>query len=184
MTKKLIKSNLFYISDQLVDFYKDSELILPKSFNLVLTKRMANTGILILLLNMYIKQKNLKEKNCLRMDERMKFFFNDTSLKINNDIICNKNKSFIELLEERDKEKYKRDSHDSKYKIIDKKGYKIIDKDKSLFSYTILLLLNKTYHIPNKLLNSQEKEELFKDENINMAKELTKYLEDNRKLYN
>lgn len=69
---------LYYISDQLSDFYKDCGLNLPPSIRLVTEQRMANAGILTSLMAMYIHEKGLKNGKRFFPDDRMKRFFQDT----------------------------------------------------------------------------------------------------------
>ena len=80
---KIILKNigpLFYISDQMANFLRVSELELPPSSKLVIEHQMANSSIIISLLSMYIREKGLRNGNNMKFfpDDRMKRFFSST----------------------------------------------------------------------------------------------------------
>ena len=176
--------SLFYISDQIVDFYRKSDLILPDSFKLVTEKRIATAGIMAALISRYIKLKCPANGRRYLPADRMKIYFRDTHYKFKNEIINEIPITFIDFYSKR--EYYLKRFNDgdlSFFELIkdrkDKKDNEYIYNEEGL-KFVSIIILNNMYKIPILLLNEQRKKELEMEEIYAMADDLQFFLVNNR----
>jgi len=182
--------SLFYVSDQLVAFYKNANLgdtcdgsSLSSELSLLTEKRMATSGILMSLFARYIHVNGLKtDKGRFVPDTRMKKAFTTTNFRLDGVDISNrkipantptdKAQAIKTKMLQGKKSAFKRilDRPDSG----DKKMY---DETDGLL-YTSMCTMNNFYRLPNILLNTKEKAALVDQENVNRAKELQSTLTD------
>jgi hypothetical protein len=187
--------SLFYVSDQLVDFYKKSDLgkvdpsdpdseDLTDEIELITKNKMSTGGILTSLIFRYIEHNNLREnssKGRFLPDSNMEKQFSNTKYMLDGKDIS---KRKIRLDAAPDKvEKIKTniaDNKNSAFKRVssrkDKKtGKSFYEKDTGLLN-TAMMIFNNFYRIPKELLTDEERERLVDPDAIEMAEELQKKL--------
>lgn len=203
--KKKIKnknrtSNLFFVSDQLVEFYKNADLgnldpgnteskNLSDCLDILVNYRIATCGILTSLMSRYIDVNNLKSKNVLGRytpDNNMLTCFKNTKYLLPSH---KKNGEFTtQLVDISNREpknmygdklsKLQDNISNSDKSVVDRlkvrtdkrKNQKLYTKEGML--YTTMMIINNFYRIPNSLLDEDELLLLNKSENHRMAKEL------------
>jgi len=190
---------LYYISDQLVEFYKNADLgvldpsdessdDLNKHIELVTKHRIASTGILTSLMARYIqvnKMKSSEDSGRFIPDSNMLTNFNTTSYllpKYKNDGTFSK--TLINIGEERDLTKIPKDKNeklmtnitnghlsavDRVKNNIDKRSNKNVYDKDKGVLYTSVMVFNNFYRIPPSLLEEEEMNVLKTDELIEMA---------------
>ena len=191
--KTTILRKLFYISDQMVDFYRNSGLILPESFKLVTEKRMANSGIMVLLITRYIQKEGLKNLGRFKFDERMKKYFSNTHYILDGKKITKVPSIFRPINEG--------ETFQGNTKMTEKIEARIVNGDKSMIDilsertnkrdntkcydaegcqFFSIMVLNNYYRIPDCLVSAEGKAYLEDNENLDMGTDLIKYLSDNK----
>lgn len=182
--------SLFYVSDQLVAFYKNAKLgdtcdgdNLSSALSLLVDKRMATSGILMSLFARYIHVNGLKtDKGRFIPDARMKKAFSTTNFRLDGVDISNRKVPSGTPSDKAQAIKAKV-SHGKKSalnRILDRPdsgGKKMYDETDGLL-YTSMCTMNNFYRLPNLLLNAKEKSALVNEDNINAAKELQTILTD------
>ena len=186
--------SLFYVSDQLVDFYRDSKLgpsdpekprsKLSKEIDLLTDTHMATSGILTSLITNYIDANSLKSETItgrFMPDDRMKEAFSDCVYTLHGkniskrsfrpDTTTDKTADVKEKISQGKKSAFERvkDRTDKRTK----EPY--YDVDEGLL-YTTMMVFNNYYRIPNCLLSDKEKEELSDTDNIDASKVLQEKL--------
>ena len=190
---KRSKPNLFYVSDQLVDFYKSANLgtVDPEDpdsedfsdeISLITEHRIATSGILTSLLNQYIRVNELSStKMRFHADDHMKKCFKTTKFLIDGEDVS-----------KRDTRPDSKENQLTKISEISKLGKKssfqrVIDKkatskgdlyydDESGYLFTSLMIINNLYRIPTCILTDSEKEFLVDSEAEEMAEKLQEKL--------
>ena len=189
-TSQQLKS-LYYVSDQLVAFYKGANLgpidpatgkgKLSDQLALITEKRMATSGILMSLFALYIKVNGLKsESGRFLPDERMKKAFATTNFRLNK---VDMSKRKIPAGTPQDKadavtEKISMGKKSALERIsrrAETNGKKMYDEDEGLL-YTSMCIINNYFRIPPVLLDEGEKSELSTEDNIEQAQELQQIL--------
>ena len=187
--------SLFYVSDQLVDFYKKSHLgrvdpndpdsdELSDEIELITKYRMSTGGILTSLIFRYIDHNNLREKSSkgrFLPDSNMEKSFSNTKYMLDGKDISRRKFRADALAEKVTKIKGNiADSKQSAFKRVasrkDKKsGDSFYERDTGLLN-TAMMIFNNFYRIPKELLSDEEKESLTDPDVIEMAEELQKKL--------
>lgn len=182
----------FFVSDQIVEFYKNSGLVLPEYADVLLKYRMATSGIVTSLFSMYIREKGLmnKEDGSFVIDDKMKKYFSDTRFVLNNNPLLrirpdtDASKERIEIVQKRIDEGYKSVFELLKDRTDKKSGEPMYDEEKNTVKFLAMMFINNRYRIPNLLLSEKGKEELTKpmhQAKIDQFQEyLTEYNELNR----
>lgn len=187
--------SLFYVSDQLIDFYKKSDLgkvdpsdpdsdDLSDEIELITKYRMSTGGILTSLIFRYIDHNNLREnssKGRFLPDSNMEKSFSNTKYVLDGRDIS-KRKVRPDASPEK-VEKIKENVADSKQSAFkrvasrkDKKtGKSFYEKDTGLLN-TAMMIFNNFYRIPKELLTDEERDRLSDPEAIEMAEELQRKL--------
>jgi len=188
-------NSLFYVSDQLVAFYKGANLgpldpTSPKGeklkdhIDLLVSKRMSTSGILTSLISRYIEANQLKTPDSAGRflpDSRMKTAFNTTKYllkkedlgkrKISSDVPSEKAERIRENVSAGSKSAFDRVSG----RVDRRSGKPVYDQDTGLL-YTTMMVFNNFYRIPPQLLSEDEREELKDEDNIMAAKEIQQKL--------
>ena len=187
--------SLFYVSDQLVDFYKKSNLgnvdpsdpdsdDLSNEIELITKHRMSTGGILTSLIFRYIDHNDLRDgssKGRFLPDSNMEKSFSNTKY-----VLDGKDISKRKIRPDATPEKVAKiksniaESKQSAFKRVasrkDKKsGNSFYEKDNGLLN-TAMMIFNNFYRIPKELLTDEERENLTDPEVIEMAEELQKKL--------
>lgn len=203
--KKKVRSttkinNLFFVSDQLVEFYKNADLgkldpsdpdsdDLVDHLELLMKYRLATSGILTSLISRYIDVNKLKSTKCTGRyipDQNMIDSFTTTKYMLPN---INKNGLFDKKSHDITNRKVQNLHGNNLTKINDnlkhgelspfdrikdridkRKNENLLTKDGLL--YTTMMILNNFYRIPTCLLNDDELDLTTNSEKIEMAKEL------------
>lgn len=193
-------NSLFYVSDQLVEFYKNAELgkVDPEDDNSddlkdhidIITKhRMATSGILTSLMSRYIDVNNLKSKNQngrFMFDDNMKTHFTSTEYlfpKYKKDgtftkTIMNLGEREIKNISTERAKKIKDNISKGSISAIDRvkdrvdkrRNEKVYDKNGLL--YTTMMVFNNFYRVPPCLLEEEESSYLVSKDRLDDAKEL------------
>lgn len=188
--------SLFYISDQLRDFYKHANLgpidldkprgkKLSTMIKLVTEKGMATSGILTSLLARYIEVNGLKSENSggrFFPDDLMREHFSHCTFLLNGEKIGKRKFNTQNVSGERIK-KVQDDIDKAKLSVferfagrVDKKSKEpVYDKDKGV-AYTGTMVINNRFRLPACLLTEDERSELTKEENIEESREVQKML--------
>ena len=188
-------NSLFYVSDQLVAFYKGANLgpvdpASPKSgklsdhISILVSQRMSTSGILTSLISRYIDANSLKTEGSsgrFMPDSRMKTAFNTTKYLLRKEDL-GKRKLPADVPSERaDKirESIKSGSRSAFDRVSDRvdrrSGESVYDKSTGLL-YTTMMVFNNFYRVPPQLLTEEEREELRDEDNIAAARELQQTL--------
>lgn len=172
--------NLFFISDQLADFYKDCGLDFPPSIKLVTEHRMASTAILVSLMTMYIYEKGLKNKERFFPDDRMKLFFQDTRNMLKGVEVPRK--EIYEYLPETETRDDQLKFYDTSYGVFEilsekmcKKSGNFHDPEKGALYFSIMLI-NSWYRIQSSEISAERKERLADPDRQMEQNHLTRYL--------
>ena len=190
--------SLFYVSDQLVDFYKSAKLgpsdpekpksKLSKEIDLITDKHMATSGILTSLITNYIDANGLKAtdkdgKATGRFipDDHMIDSFSDCVYTLHGKNIskrsCREGTPPEKVSEIKEKvSQGKKSAFDRVKSRVDKRsGEHFYDEDNGLL-YTTMMVINNYYRIPGHLLSDEEREALLDEENIEASNELQEKL--------
>ena len=187
--------NLFYVSDQLVEFYRKSELgkvdptdpdseELADEIELITKHRMSTGGILTSLIFRYIDHNDLRaesSKGRFLPDSNMEKSFSNTKYILEGKDISKRKIRPDALPEKVTKIKDNiADSKQSAFKRVssrtDKKtGKSFYEKDTGLLN-TAMMIFNNFYRIPKELLTDEERERLTDPEVVEMAEELQRKL--------
>lgn len=198
--KKSNRSNaqlnqLFYVSDQLVDFYKGAKLgpsdpenprgrKLASDITLLLEKRMATSGILTSLISRYIDNNELKtpgQPRRFKPDDKMKKCLSTTSYQLHGedlgdrDIPASTDPKKREKIEAHIKSGSKSAIDLVKKRVDTRSGQSYYDAKSGLL-YTNMMVFNNFYRIPSDLLTEEEKEALTESDNVEAAKDLQEIL--------
>ena len=184
-------NSLFYVSDQLVAFYKGANLgpldpASPRSgkladhIDILISQRMSTSGILTSLISRYIDANSLKTPDSagrFKPDSRMKTAFGTTKYvlrkedlskrKISSDVPSEKADKIRTSIKAGSKSAFDRVSD----RVDRRTGKPVYDKSSGLL-YTTMMVFNNFYRIPPQLLSQEEIEELRDEDNIAAAKEL------------
>lgn len=188
----------FFLSDQIVDFYKDANLgpsdpdkprsKLSKEIDLITKKHMATSGILTSLFTNYIEANDLKAvdsegKHTGRFlpDDRMLESFSDciytlhgkdiSKRKCREGTVSDKVSDIQNKVLEGKKTAFER----VKDRVDSRSDEPYYDKKRGLL-YTVMMVFNNFYRIPGPLLTDKEREVLQDQENIDSCKELQEKL--------
>ena len=184
-------NSLFYVSDQLVSFYKGAKLgpsdpsssrsaKLSSSIDIITKKHMTTSGILTSLISRYIDANNLKTPGVsgrFQPDDRMKEYLEDTVYTLFGEDISDRELPRELSQEKRDKiisnigEGSKSPFSRVEGRMDKRSNTKVYDKKNGLL-YTTMMVFNNFYRVPSSLLTDEEKEELQNPDNIEMAKTL------------
>lgn len=186
---------LFYVSDQLVDFYDGANVgpsdpsdpdsgDLSEELEILVKHRMSTSGILTSLISRYIDANNLKAKTVSGRfvpDSRMKQAFSDTKYMLNGKDISKRKISPDTASEKRDKIKEhislgKKSAFARVSSRMDKKTGTPVYDTKTGLLYTTMMVFNNFYRIPGALLSEDEKELLSDPEMVEMSRDLQKRL--------
>lgn len=184
-------NSLFYVSDQLVNFYKNSNLgpldpedpegeQLADHIDILLQDRMSTSGILTSLISRYIDANNLKTPNSsgrFTPDKKMEKSFANTKYVLNkkdlskrslpSSLSSEKAERIRENISEGSKSAFDRVSN----RVDRRSGKSVYDKESGLL-YTTMMVFNNFFRIPPQLLSEAEQEKLTDPDNIAAAKEL------------
>lgn len=161
---------LFYVSDQLRDFYRNTDLgpEYSSAVRFVTQRGIATPNILITLFARYIKKNNLKNGNRFLIDENMINSFNSCEYLLNKEKIAEREINFnvfpmkyLTLHNERIENSKQPGSvferlGDRIHKYTNEPFY---EKEKGVINVGIMII-NNTYRIPNSLLTDEEYEKL------------------------
>jgi len=185
-------NSLFYVSDQLVAFYKKDANLGPldpsqkKSdplshhIDILTDKHMATSGILTSLISRYIEANSLKTPEAsgrFMPDERMKKAFANTKYQLFGENLAKRSIATGTPQEKVDKikENISQGSKSAFSRVsgrVDRRsGKSVYDKDTGLL-YTTMMVFNNFYRVPPSLLTDEEKEALQDEDNIAAAREL------------
>lgn len=188
-------NSLFYVSDQLVAFYKGANLgpldpsepkgdKLKDHIDILVSKRMSTSGILTSLISRYIEANQLKTPDSAGRflpDSRMKTAFATTKYtlrkedlskrKIPSDVPSEKAERIRENISSGSKSAFSRVSG----RVDRRSGKPVYDQDTGLL-YTTMMVFNNFYRVPPQLLSEEEREELKDEDNIMEARELQQKL--------
>lgn len=188
-------NSLFYVSDQLVDFYKNAKLgpanpdapkkgKLASEISLLTEKHMATSGILTSLITRYIEANGLKSEAAngrFKPDDRMIDSFCDCIYTLNGKDISRRK---IRPDTPADKaERVQANIKQGKLSAFDRvsdrtdkrSGEPVYDEDTGLL-YTTMMVFNNFYRVPNCLLSDAEREQLSDADNIEEARALQERL--------
>lgn len=188
----------FYLSDQIVDFYKNANLgladpekprsKLSKEIELITEKHMATSGILTSLITNYIEANNLKAVDedgkptgRFMPDDRMMDAFSDCIYTLHGKDIskrkCRDGTASEKVGDIKNKvSQGKKSAFDRVKERVDSRSDEpYYDKKKGLL-YTTMMVFNNFYRIPGPLLSDEEKESLQDPENMEACKELQEKL--------
>ena len=188
-------NSLFYVSDQLVAFYKGANLgpldpASPKSgkladhIDILIGQRMSTSGILTSLISRYIDANNLKTPDSagrFMPDSRMKTAFGTTKYVLRKEDLSKRKMGSDVPSEKADKirtsiKSGSKSAFDRVSDRIDRRtGKPVYDKSSGLL-YTTMMVFNNFYRIPPQLLSQEEIDELRDEDNIAAAKELQERL--------
>lgn len=188
-------NSLFYVSDQLVAFYKGANLgpldpASPKSgklsdhIDILISQRMSTSGILTSLISRYIDANNLKTPDSagrFMPDSRMKTAFGTTKYVLRKEDLSKRKMGSDVPSEKADKirasiKSGSKSAFDRVSDRIDRRtGKPVYDKSSGLL-YTTMMVFNNFYRIPPQLLSQEEIDELRDEDNIAAAKELQERL--------
>ena len=184
-------NSLFYVSDQLVAFYKGANLgpldpESPKSgklsdhIDLLIQKRMSTSGILTSLISRYIETNSLKTPESagrFQPDKRMQTAFSTTKYLLRREDLGKRDLPSDVPKERAEKitssiKSGSRSAFDRVSDRIDRRtGKPVFDKSSGLL-YTTMMVFNNFYRIPPQLLSEEEREDLRDEDNISAAREL------------
>lgn len=186
---------LFYVSDQLVDFYDGANVgpvdpsdpdagDLSEELELLVKHRMSTSGILTSLISRYIDANNLKAKAVSGRfvpDSRMKQAFSDTKYMLHGKDISKRKIRPDTTPEKRDKIKEhislgKKSAFARVASRIDKKSGNPVYDTKTGLLYTTMMVFNNFYRIPGAVLTDDERDALSDPEMMDMSKDLQKRL--------
>lgn len=188
---------LFYVSDQLVDFYKNSKLgpsdpensksKLSKEIDLLTKHHMANSGILTSLITQYIEVNGLKvrpeEKGKavrFRPDDRMLEAFSDSIYTLNGKNISKRKLRENTPEQRRDeiKEKIALSKKSACERLEDRvyKNGECFYEEENGFLYSSMMAVSNFYRIPDYLLTEEEKARLTDEDKVEAAEELQRKL--------
>ena len=198
--------SLFYVSDQVADFYRGANLgpvdlekprgkKLNTMIKLVTEKRMATSGILTSLLARYIEVNGLKSGTTggrFIPDERMVEHFSHCTFMLRGKNISKRKMNTQGVSAERI-ERVKDDVANAKLSVferfegrIDKKSEEPIYDEEKGVAFTGTMIINNRFRLPGCFLSDEEREELTDQECIDESRELQKQLttitEQNKKL--
>ena len=188
-------NSLFYVSDQLVAFYKGANLgplhpsepkgdKLKDHIDILTSKRMSTSGILTSLISRYIEANDLKTPDStgrFMPDSRMKTAFGTTKYVLRKEDLSKRKLPADTPSEKRDRIKESisegaKSAFDRVSGRVDRRsGKPVYDKDTGLL-YTTMMVFNNFYRVPPQLLSEEEAEELRTEDNIMAAKELQQKL--------
>ncbi len=181
-------NSLFYVSDQLVAFYKGANLgpldpASPKSgkladhIDILIGQRMSTSGILTSLISRYIDANSLKTPDSagrFMPDSRMKTAFGTTKYvlrkedlskrKLGSDVPSEKSDKIRASIKSGSKSAFDRVSD----RVDRRTGKPVYDKSSGLL-YTTMMVFNNFYRVPPQLLSQEEIEELRDEDNIAAA---------------
>jgi len=188
---------LFYVSDQLVDFYKNSKLgpadpenpksKLSKEIDLLTKHHMANSGILTSLITNYIEVNGLKVKPeeegkavRFRPDDRMLDAFSDCVYTLNGKNISKRKLREGTPEQKRDeiKEKISHGKQSACERLQERvyKNGECFYEEENGFLYSSMMAISAFYRVPDHLLTLEEKAALSEEDNIHAAEELQQKL--------
>ena len=188
-------NSLFYVSDQLVAFYKGANLgplhpsepkgdKLKDHIDILTSKRMSTSGILTSLISRYIEANELKTPDStgrFMPDSRMKTAFGTTKYVLRKEDLSKRKIPTDTPSEKRDRIKENisvgsKSAFDRVSGRVDRRsGKPVYDKDTGLL-YTTMMVFNNFYRVPPQLLKEVEAEDLKDEDNIMAAKELQQKL--------
>lgn len=188
-------NSLFYVSDQLVAFYKGANLgpadpsssrsgKLADRLDILIQHRMATSGILTSLFSRYIENNSLKTPEAagrFQPDSRMKTAFGTTKYLLRKEDLGKRGLSSDVPSERAEKitasiKSGSRSAFDRVSDRVDRRsGKPVYDKSSGLL-YTTMMVFNNFYRIPPQLLTEEEIEELRDEDNISAARELQQTL--------
>lgn len=188
-------NSLFYISDQLVNFYKNANLgpldpenpkgeKLADHIDILLEDRMSTSGILTSLISRYIETNKLKSAESsgrFAPDKRMEKSFSTTKYVLNGKSLSKRTMPADTPAEraQRIKDNVAAGSKSAFDRVSDRvdrrSGKSFYDEDSGLL-YTAMMVFNNFYRIPPPLLNEDEKSALTEETNVSRAKELQEKL--------
>jgi len=188
-------NSLFYVSDQLVAFYKGANLgpldpASPKSgkladhIDILISQRMSTSGILTSLISRYIDANNLKTPDSagrFMPDSRMKTAFGTTKYVLRKEDLSKRKMGSDVPSEKADKIRASikagsKSAFDRVSDRVDRRtGKPVYDKSSGLL-YTTMMVFNNFYRVPPQLLTDEERDELRDEDNIAAAKELQERL--------
>ena len=188
---------LFYVSDQLVDFYKNSKLgpadpdapksKLSKEIDLLTKHHMANSGILTSLITNYIEVNGLKVKPSeegkavrFRPDDRMLDAFSDCVYTLNGKNISKRKlrEGTPDQKREEIKEKISQGKKSACERLQERvyKNGECFYEEENGFLYSSMMAISAFYRVPDHLLTEDEKAALSKEDNKQAAEELQQKL--------
>ena len=185
-------NSLFYVSDQLVAFYKGANLgpsdpassdsdSLSDHLDLLIQRRMSTSGILTSLISRYIEANSLKTPESagrFQPDSRMKTAFKTTKYLLRkqdlgkrgilaSDVPSDKVEKITTSIKAGSKSAFDRVSD----RVDRRTGKPVYDRDTGLL-YTTMMVFNNFFRVPPQLLTEEEIEELKDEDNISAAREL------------
>ena len=188
-------NSLFYVSDQLVAFYKGANLgpvdpASPKSgklndhIDILIQKRMSTSGILTSLISRYIDANSLKTPDSsgrFMPDSRMKTAFGTTKYMLRKEDLSKRKLASDTPSEkaERIRENIGLGSKSAFARVasrVDRRSGKPVYDQTTGLLYTTMMVFNNFYRIPPQLLSQDERDELKDEDNIAEAKELQETL--------
>lgn len=186
---------LFYVSDQLVDFYDGAKLgpadpsdpsqgDLSDEIEVLVKHRMSTSGILTSLISRYIDTNKLKAKTISGRfvpDSRMKQAFSDTKYMLNGKDLSKRKIRPDTTPEKKEKVKEhislgKKSAFARVSSRVDKKSGNPVYDTKTGLLYTTMMVFNNFYRIPGALITDEEKEMLTDPEVVDMSRDLQKTL--------
>jgi hypothetical protein len=188
-------NQLFYVSDQLVEFYTGAKLgpvdpenprgrKLASEIELLTKHHMSTSGILTSLISRYIDANDLKttgQPSRFRPDTKMKDCLSSTSYMLHGenigtrDIPAGTKPEKVEKIQENVKSG-KKSAFDRVKGRVDKRSGEPYYNPKSGLLYTSMMVFNNYYRIPNELLTEEERSALQDTENVEEARRLQETL--------
>jgi hypothetical protein len=193
--------SLFYVSDQIVDLYKKSNLgpvdpekprgaQLSDEITLLTEKRMATSGILTSLITNYIEANDLRSKTTNKRfvpDEHMIDSLSDCVYTLNGKSLAKRKFRPDTTQEKKDDindkiSEGKLSAFDRVKDRVTKRVSKETGEHESFYDekngllYTAMMIFNNYYRVPTCLLTDEEKESLSDEENVKASKVLQEKL--------
>lgn len=183
--------SLFYVSDQLVEFYKSAKLgpsnpdqprkgKLSNEISLLVDHRMSTSGILTSLISRYIEANDLKSDDVpgrFLPDKHMKDCLSSTHYVLDGENFSKRDCVPGTTSDKQDKiQAHIKSGKQSAFQRVEgrvdkRSGEEVYDKKKGLL-YTTMMVFNNFYRIPTALLTDEEKQALSDPDRIEEAKEL------------
>lgn len=187
-------NSLFYVSDQIVDFYSKADLgtidvgskkvKLSKQLDLLTKYHMSTSGILTSLISRYIEHNGLKtpgQSGRFKPDPHMKKCFNSTEYLLCKDDLSDREIAPGTSQEKVDKIKlHIKEGNMSAFEKVedrmDKRTQTKLYDEKTGAAFTTMMVFNNFYRVPPSLLYESERDELKMEKYVEMAKDLQEKL--------